>query len=213
MMKQHKYKTIITTLITLVPTLIGCILWTELPNKIATHFGADNAANGWSSKGFTVFGIPPLLAVIHLICLFASSADPKFKDMGKKASGIIFWIIPSISLFTGTLIYATALGIDTDIGLFVRLFFGILFVVLGNLLPKARQNHFLGIKVPWTLCDEENWNRTHRLAGWLMVLAGMAMIATAFLQTAWIVLAALATSTFIPIIYSYVHYKRHHSDT
>lgn len=210
MLKQHKYKIIITTLITLVPMLIGCILWSRLPNQIATHFGADTAANGWSSKGFTVFGIPAFLAMIHVICLFATSKDPKFKDMGSKAFGITFWIVPSISLLVETIIYSMALGAEIDIGFFIRLFFGILFIVLGNLLPKTRQNYSLGLKVPWTLRDEENWSRTHRLAGWLMVLAGLIITATAYVQTVWIFFSVLAASVFIPTIYSYVYDKKHH---
>lgn len=212
MWKQNKYKIIVTTLITLVPMLIGCILWERLPDQIATHFGADNMANDWSSKTFTVFGIPAFLAVLHLVCLFAVSADPKSQGMGRKAFGLMFWIIPSISLFMETIIYAIALGADLDIGLFVRMFFGILFIILGNILPKARQNHSFGFRVPWTLEDEENWRRTHRIGGCCLVIAGVIILETAYMQDLWIFVAMLVASFFIPTIYSYLYYKKHLKD-
>ena len=52
-MKKYKTTIIITTLITLLPIVIGLFLWNKLPDTLATHWGSDGTANGWSSK--TIF--------------------------------------------------------------------------------------------------------------------------------------------------------------
>ena len=84
---------------------------------------------------------------------------------------------------------------------------GIIFVILGNYLPKAKQNYTFGYKIPWTLNSEENWNKTHRLAGWLMVIAGIILIINAFFLFEWVVMV-LAAVALAPVVYSYILYKK-----
>lgn len=57
-----------------------------------------------------------------------------------------------------------------------------MFIGLGNYMPKLKQNYTIGIKVPWTLNSEENWNMTHRMAGKLYVVAGVISIIIALLN-------------------------------
>lgn len=78
MLRQNKWKILLTTLIILIPILVGCILWNRLPDTIATSFGVDSAANGWNSKLFAVLGIPAMIAAVHLFCLVVMSADAMF---------------------------------------------------------------------------------------------------------------------------------------
>ena len=209
MIRQNKLKTVVSTLAILLPILVGVILWDKLPETIATHFGADNTANGWNSKGFTVFGIPLVMAALHLFCLVVTSLDPKYKNIGKKPLGMVFWIIPSVSLVVMSVIYAMALGIKIEVGFVVLLLMGIIFIIMGNVMPKAKQNYTFGIKIPWTLNDEDNWNKTHRIAGFCMVIAGLITLVTAFLQSPFILISALILALAVPMIYSYIHYKKH----
>lgn len=209
MLKQYKWKIVITTLIILLPMLAGCILWDRLPDTIATHFGVDNEPNGFSSKAFAVFGLPGFLAVLHLICLIATSVDPKQKNIGKKALGIVFWICPVLSLLMCTVTYAIALGYRVDIGFVVSLFLGLLLIVLGNVMPKAKQNYSFGIKTPWALDDPENWSRSNRVGGFCMVIAGVVVVLTSFLKNPWILFPAIILGAVVPMVYSYVYYRRH----
>ena len=209
MLKQHKWKILVTTLIALAPMLIGCILWDRLPNTIATHFGVNNEPNGWSSKGFAVFGLPGLIAALHLLCLIATAVDPKQKNIGKKPLGIVFWICPVLSVLMCTITYAIALGYQVDVGFFVLLFLGMLLIVLGNMMPKAKQNYSFGIKTPWALDDPENWSRSNRVGGFCMVLAGVVVMLTSFLKNPWILLPAMILGAVVPMGYSYVYYRRH----
>ncbi|MNY48937.1 Immunity protein SdpI [compost metagenome] len=88
---------------------------------------------------------------------------------------------------------------------------GLLFVVLGNYLPKVRSNFFIGIRTPWTLSSEEVWYQTHRLGGKLMVAAGILVILAAWLpqpQQLAVLLGAIGFSSLYPILFSYRLYRR-----
>lgn len=206
-MKINKKLLVITTIIILIPVIIGLLLWEQLPAEIPVHWGADNQPDGWAGKTFAVFGIPVLLAALHVFGLFITFADPKKNNIGKKAIGLIYWIVPAISLFAMSASYAFALEKEVNIGMICYLLIGIIFVILGNYLPKAKQNYTFGYKIPWTLNSEENWNKTHRLAGWIMVASGIILIINAFFLLEW-VLVAVAVLALIPIVYSYLLFKK-----
>ncbi len=208
--KNNKSFILITCLITLFPMIAGLLLWQKLPEQIATHFGSGNVPNGWSSKGFTVFGIPLFILAAHLLCTFFTAVDPKRQHIDEKLYKIILLICPAVSLVCGISIYTYALSIDINIAFFVKIFVGLLFIFIGNYLPKCRQNYSIGIKLPWTLDSEENWNRTHRLAGWLWVVAGLLFLLTAFfhINSGWTFLIIAALLTFIPCCYSFLLYHK-----
>ena len=83
MIRQHKKMLILTSVITLLPIVIGLILWRQLPSSVATHFGVDNQPDGYCSKAFAVFGLPVIMLLFHLICIVATNIDPKRKNISK----------------------------------------------------------------------------------------------------------------------------------
>lgn len=206
-MKINKKLLILTVCVTLIPIVVGLIFWEQLPDMIATHFGAENEANGWSSKAFAVFGIPLIMAALHIFCIVMTSIDPKKNNISKKAVSIVYWIVPLLSIFTMSAIYAMALGMEVNIGMICCLSVGILFILIGNYLPKVRQNYSFGVKTAWALESEENWNRSNRLAGWLYVICGFVFIINSFILCEWIVLIVIPI-TIIPMLYSYYLYKK-----
>lgn len=207
MIKKNIKMLAVTSVVTVLPILAGMILWERLPDKIATHFSADNIPDGFSSKAFCVFGMPAFLLVLHWICVFAANADPKSKNISPKAISLVLWICPSISLLVISLTYGYAFNNEIRIGMVVILFMGILFLIIGNYMPKAGQNYTYGIKLPWTLSDKENWNKTHRLAGRLYMLGGVAMLLTAFTENPIIILCIAGVMVIVPVAYSYWLYK------
>lgn len=171
-MKENKSKVIITSIVTVFPMVIGFLLWNRLPEKIATHFGSEGA-DGWSTKLFAVAIFPLILLVIHLFCLGVTLNDPKKKNIGRAMMTLIFWIVPVLSVVSNLSIYGYALGMDVNMEVIVSILMGGIFILLGNYMSKNHQNYTVGIKLPWTLNSEENWNRTHRMAGKLWILAGL----------------------------------------
>ena len=208
MKKIDKKTLILSSIVTLIPLVIGLILWEQLPDVIPTHFGMDGTPDGWSSKTFTVFGLPLIMLFSHLLCIGITTQDPKYDNMSEKLFGLIVWLIPVISLLVVVVSYGGALGWDVNISKYAVAGTGILFVIIGNYLPKCKQNYTMGIKLPWTLDNEENWNKTHRLAGFLWVVGGLAMIINAFLVSEWILIAIVIMMTFVPMVYSFLYFKK-----
>ena len=86
---------------------------------------------------------------------------------------------------------------------------GALLMVLGNYMGKLRKNFFIGIRTPWTLASDAVWERTHRLAGWLFVAAGLVMVASVLIGAPiWLPLGAIAAATLLPVAYSLWIYRR-----
>lgn len=210
--KNNKTNIIITTIITLcLPILIGILLWDRLPAEIATHFDSDGIPNGWSSKAFTVFGLPAFICICHVLCCVGICADPKQNRVNDKIFKLILRVCPVVSIFCAVSIYGYALNMGINVDTLGSIFVGVLFIIIGNYLPKCRQNYTVGIKLPWTLNDEENWNRTHRFAGWMWMIGGLLFIVSAFVNVRgmWTTLVLMLLMIFVPLIYSFVHYVRH----
>ena len=158
MIKKHIKTIIITSILTLAPMIVGIVLWDKLPMEIPTHFGLNNQPDGYSSKAFAVFGIPLMMLAMHIVCIFETNLDPKKKGLNDKVFTLVLYIIPAVSLMICTMIYPVALGKDVQAGLIAMLFLGFIFTITGNYFPKCKQSYTVGIKLPWTLEDSENWN-------------------------------------------------------
>lgn len=203
--------TIITTLICLIPVIAGVLLYPKLPDEIVTHWGANGEPNGWSSKFTGAIVFPSLLVLVNLSVTPLLKIDPRYKDMDKKVVSLIQWIIPTISLFAAGSTLAYALGYDIKIQLIGPLLMGMIFILIGNYLPKMRYSYTVGIKLPWTLADEEVWDKTHRMAGFLWVVAGFIVLIGTFLRLPFsIVLPAFFILVVLPIPYSYLIYRKKH---
>lgn len=207
-MKSFKKQILLTLLITLLPIVIGLFLWNQLPAMIPSHFNMNNEVDGWMKKEYSVFGLPLFMAVIHLFTIFMIKADPKSQNISSKMFSLILWTIPVISVTLSLSCYGIALGKSFDIGLIVNILIGLLFIGVGNYMPKSKQSYTTGIKIPWTLSSEENWNRTHRLSGWLWMGCGILFLANGFLKSNLILILCLIVMVFVPCVYSYLLYKK-----
>lgn len=205
--KIYKSEVVITLIITLCPIIIGLLLWDQLPDKVAIHFDSQNVPNGWGSKGFAVWGLPLFCFAAQLLSMVGLLADPKNKNITRKLVVPVVWIVPLCSVFANGAMYLYALEKKVNLALIVNIFVGILFLIIGNYLPKCKQNYTVGIKTPWTLDNEENWNKTHRFAGWCFLLGGVGFFLNSLLQ--WKGFAVLLLiMCLLPIPYSFGIYIR-----
>ena len=212
MFKEYKRTLIITSLILLIPVIAGLLLWNQLPEQVPSHWGIDGEVDNWSSKSFVVFGLPALMLVLQWVCVFASMADPKHKNYNSKMLKLVLWICPVISLIMSTLVYTAALGYEIPIEIIMPLLVGVMFIVIGNWLPKCRQTYTMGIKLPWTYASEENWNATHRFGGKVWVIGGVVTMLTAFFGSFWVLMIILALMVILPTVYSYLYYRKHEKE-
>ena len=212
---KYKWMMLITSVVILLPILGGILLWDKLPEQVPFHWNIQGQVDNWVSRPVAVFVMPFVLLGFQWLCFFASAWDPKQRNINKKVLGLVLWIIPVLNILLHMMVYLSALDRRVDISVVIPLFFGALFVVIGNFMPKCKQSYTLGIKLPWTLNDEQNWNATHRLAGKLWVVGGLLSMLTCLLPP----VAAFATMMgillvmcLIPTVYSYRYYKKHKTE-
>ena len=182
---EHKGKLILSSLVTLLPALAGWRLAWEAAALLAAHW---------------------------LVLLIVFSDRRNRENQSRQAVGMIFWVMPFVSLLMGGVAVMIEQGVSSAGALssLMALGFGLMFLLLGNYMPKLRQNSFMGIRVKWTLENEANWNATHRFGGKVWVAGGFACLAGALLpvQAMGVVFpAVLLVIVALPIAYSY-HYDK-----
>lgn len=209
-MKEYKKTMIITSIVCVLPMILSIVVYKELPDRMAIHWDDAGNPNGYAPRWVAAFGIPMSLLVIHLISMVTILHDPKKRNQSQVMRLLSFWLIPVMNLVLVPITLFIGMGKDIPISMVVTVLVGAIFIVTGNYLPKSRQNYTIGIKLPWTLADTDNWNKTHRLAGVLWVLAGIFMIATPFLPIQpgiWTIIV-LAVLIMLPALYSFALYLK-----
>ena len=140
--------------------------------------------------------------------------DNRNKQQSHKVIEMIIWIIPVITLLYNAIARWIDMGTNME-NLFMAVIYGgtgLLFMVLGNYLPKVKPNTTIGIRVIWTLQDEENWSATHRFSGKLWMASGVLCMLCGLFgdSTAALVLyiVSIMAAAIISILYSYLFYKK-----
>lgn len=211
MIKNNKLGLVFSSVAILLPIAVGLVLWNKLPETISVHWNFAGESDGFGGKAFVVFGMPLIMLALQWLCVFVTEKDKKNQNQSPKMQKIVLWICPVCLWFVSGAIYCAALGKQFNMLTAVYLFLGVMFCIIGNYMPKCKQNHTMGIKIKWTLENEENWNKTHRLGGILWFVCGLLMIASAFLpqEFSMLVMAAVfILALVIPVVYSYsIHRK------
>ena len=211
MIKKNKWTLIFASIVTLLPAVAGIVLWDKLPDVMTTHWGGDGVADGFSGKAFAVFGIPLIMLALFWLMVLVSSKDPNGKDHNNKMVKIALWMMPVLSVMVSFFIYAIALDVDFNLPTIFFGLFGVMFLLIGNYLPKCRRSRTMGIKLPWTLSSDENWNATHRFGGKVWVICGVAMLVCAFLPiriAVYTMLGIIMVAVLLPTLYSWLYYRK-----
>ena len=203
--KINKKLVLFTSILILLPSLVGCVFWNQLPEEIPTHFNLLGQADGYNHKMSAIFGLPTLMLLMHWLLLFLMIKDPKSSNISSKIQVLIYWIIPFVSCLLMIYIFGESLGYSMMSGLLAQIFMGVVMIVIGNYLPKTHRNYIIGIRLPWTLENDENWRKTHRLAGKIWVLGGLLLFLNSFVQlyVYWVFFLTLFFVVIIPSVYSY----------
>ena len=176
---NEKWKVVVSTLLCLIPLFAGLILWNKLPEQMPIHFNYKGEADQYGSRLSVVLYPGLFLAALNLLAIYATGKDPENENVSDRIMNLIIWLVPAIAAFISFLIYGNALGVKLSVTRLVALMLGLTYLVFGNYTPKIRKNSTIGIRVPWTLKDAEVWDRTHRFGGFVMVIAGLALVVCA----------------------------------
>lgn len=204
---------LVTTVMCLIPVIFGLLVFKDLPLQIPIHFDSAGNPDRFLTKTLAVFGLPVLMAVINLYAHFRIGNEPKADNPSSALKQATKWAAPIISVIFIPLSLVIAMGAKLPIVMIGTALAGIVIVIWGNYLPKNRQNYTLGIKLPWTLSSEKNWNKTNRFAGFVWVVGGLIMIANAFLSQWFVTIAVLVLLVTLPFLYSYMMYKQENKES
>lgn len=186
-------------------------LYPNLPSQIPTHWNLHEI-DGYGDKVY-IFMYPAIIIGMNALMLAVPYLDPKkqnYKKFNQTYISFIWMIDIFFFLFFCCLLYSIFNPESVDMNMFAQLFFGVLIACMGNLMPRVRQNYFIGIKTPWVLADERVWNKTHRFSGRLWFGGGIFLFISALLPitSLWLNIFVFIILIVIPLIYSYVVYKK-----
>ena len=197
MIKENKLKYLISSIIIMLPTIVALIIKESVDRLM------------WGAWYFTWI-MPLVLLAVHTVLLVLTRYIDPVKQ-SKKIENIIFFIIPALSLYVGSVFIAIMLGADIGVGFISSVLLGVMMIVLGNYMPKAKRNRTFGLKIRWTLISDDNWIATHRLSGRIFVISGILTLLLGLFPTEAMFigfLIVLAAAVIIPIVYSYSFYRR-----
>ncbi|MEP0265901.1 SdpI family protein [Dokdonia sp.] len=200
-------------IIVLLPFLYLGYLYADLPETVPTHWNMRGEIDDWGSKSM-LWIIPFATSFLGYILLsLAPKIDPKgqIKQMGAKFYQLKFIIVLFLATLGLYILYATQQQSMSSPKI-IYILLGVFFTALGNYLPSVKPNYFIGLRTPWTLESATVWKKTHRLAGKLWVIGGLAIIVFSLIlsqpQNLIAFIATIAIITIIPLLYSYIWFKQ-----
>ena len=209
-MKLHRGE-IFALVLVLAAFVVTGALYSRLPERIPSHWNIRGEVDSYSSKPFGPFVLPAVMAGLALVLLVLPAVSPRgFRfERFRGVWGILQAAVLALLLVVHTMILLSAIGKPVDMTRGVEASVGLLLAVVGNFFGKLTRNFFVGIRTPWTLASEEVWLRTHRLAGKLFVLAGLAMFVLALAGAGPIsMMIVVGAAALVSVVASYVFYRR-----
>lgn len=216
-MKRNIYKEIFMWILAILPLIAVILVYNKLPEQIPQHWDINgNVSYGEKSS---IWFLSSLGIMMMLLFEIIPKIDPKRKNYDKfSAAYDMFRIIMTVFMLGMTLLVLSE-SLNPGkirVATAVTAGLGVMFAVIGNMLPKIKNNYFMGIKTPWTLSSTNVWNKTNRLGGILMFIGGIAMIPAAFvlpdLPLFIMVMVFVAVSCVFPAAMSYVWFRKEEND-
>lgn len=193
--------------------VLGAVLWSRLPDPMASHWNANDQVDGYISRLWGVL-LMPLIALAMLgLFLLIPQIDPLKANIATFRSTFNLFIL----LFILFLSYLHTLTLLWNLGYHFRMSqallpaMGLLFLFIAHLLRQAKRNWFIGIRTPWTLSSDYVWDETHRIGAALFAICGILSILGGLLGgtlAIWLTILPLLLATMFLIIYSYFLYQR-----
>jgi uncharacterized membrane protein len=203
-------------LLMLIPVIYLAVIWKQIPQTVPMHFDLKGNVDRYGTKHdllILVLSLTALNALMYLIVSNIYKIDPRKNAAQNKdrLKRIAYGVSLYLSAIWIMLIYEIA---HNDVSMTMKFVFvamGLLFALLGNNMYNIKPNYFAGLRLPWTLENEENWRKTHHLAGRLWFFGGLIFAVTAFFISnnliSYIAVSMVAILIIIPVFYSYNIYK------
>jgi len=166
-----------------VALLASGFFWSRLPDSIPSHWDIRGEADGHSSRATAALVIPALIFGATFVVQLIPLIDPRRRNYEKFAA--TYWlVVNALFVFAAVMhiaVLAGGAGYPVDMGRVIAGSVAVLLIGLGNRFGQVRPNWFFGIRTPWTLDNPDVWRRTHRVAGWMFVAAGLIVAVSVFI--------------------------------
>ena len=192
----------------LILIIFNILFYDKMPAELPTHWNFQGQADDYSSKFDAMVLTHGFLVVMNIFACFMLDNDPRNKRQNNFVMTISKLSMPAIMLLIYIITVMAGFGREVKVSTILPIFIGLLFIAIGNYLPKIKRNYTMGIKLPWTLNSDENWRRTHRLGGICFVIIWLCLILSVFLKSEIVFLVPLILGGIIPAIYSYYLYTK-----
>ena len=196
-----------------IPFIYLATVWNDLPETIATHFNASGEADDFGSKNTLIYMLLLLIGAVFILFKIIPFIDPKkrIQQMGDSYQKVQFFVLSLMSAIATFLVYTAASGGNSNNNILFALL-GFFLIALGNYMPTFKPNYFVGIRTPWTLENETNWRKTHRLGGKLFMVGGVIITFFSLLldsEKALVVMLGVSMLLSTTLIgYSYLEYRK-----
>jgi uncharacterized membrane protein len=192
--------------------IIAFIFFPQMPEQMASHWNAQGVVDGYTSKFLGLSLFPFIATGLTLLFVAIPLIDPLKANIARFRK-YYDWFVVLFLLFFQYLYILTILwnrNVSFDLIRALLPSAGILFFYIGIMVQNAKRNYMVGIRTPWTLANEEVWDRTHLLGGKLFMDAGIiAAIGAIWPKYGLIfILVPLLLVTLVTVIYSYVIYQK-----
>lgn len=186
-------------------------VYPKVPQTVPNSIGFHGQIQSYADKSVLLL-LAAIPWLVYILMLVAPYIDPR-KQNYQRFPGIYSLIRGILLLFLVALCWVMIwLGFEPEIhGAVPNVIMGaisLMMVAMGNYMPSVKQNYYLGIRTPWTLHSEENWNRTHRVGGPLMMLGGGVGLVCALMSKPVWGLVAVIIGALLPCVYSFWLFRK-----
>lgn len=180
--------------------------------KYATHWNAQGQADGYSSAFAAIYLMPLILLGTAILILFLPYLDPMRKNVAEFRPQINRFAL----IMAGFLAYLYLLTLAWNAGLSFSMnrllvpAYAVLMYTAGALIGQAKRNYFVGIRTPWTLANDQVWDKTHRLGARLFKGAALVTLLGAVFpnQAVVFLIVPILFVTGYVMLYSYLEFRR-----
>lgn len=198
--------------IVLLSFIIGLMLYSSMPDMMASHWNAAGQVNDYVPKLWGLFLMPVISAIVLGLFLIIPVIDPLAENIKKFRKQFDMFVV----LMMVFLLYVYLLTIGWNSGVRFGMLqalspaLALLFYYTGRLVEMSKRNWFIGIRTPWTLSSDKIWKETNQIGGKLMRASGIiALFGVAFPDFAIVlVLAPILATAIFAVVYSYVLYSK-----
>ena len=205
------------------PLLITVIALPFLPEKIPAHYNLAGEIDRFGSK-FETLLFPIVTIGMGFFMLWMAKISAKQEENGKNNEKIVFYTGMGLSAFftlehcfflyksfaaAGSMSYAH----EADINQLICILLGISMVIMGNFMPKLRNNGIIGLRTPWSMKNDVTWKKSQLFGGISCMVCGVLMVVLGIFMEGYAAMCAalglLIADTIICVIYSYKIAKKY----